>query len=169
MHRIPVLMMVLLGGVGCGGEAEDASPDAAAEADASSTCHAWPNTAELVEQTRVAEDMPAPLGGSLPDGEYYLAGDIIYTGVGGATGGTGAFITATSRMTDGVSQYTVEYEPDVESYEVYELVPSGTSITITRTCPDDFVVTYDAFTGTSEAIVLYDTAAARALEFLRVP
>jgi hypothetical protein len=180
MLRIAAAMLVLFTAA-CGGDdvstpVDAAAPDPDAEIvppDATAGCNAIANTGDLIDQLQVAEDLPAPLGGALPDGDYHLTGWRIYTGPGGATGPTGAQLSETSTLIAGVSQVVLEaplagLAPTTQRvYQTYTLVADGTALALTETCPGSNLTGYDAFTETTDGLIFYDTANHEAIEYTR--
>src|SRR5690348_4927028 len=101
-----IVLGLVAGAIGCGDDTQasadgptadgsvdapavDARPDAAM-ADALACSTLLPPTT-MVTQTQVAQAAPVPTGGVFVAGTYTMTADIIYTGVGGATGDTGVF------------------------------------------------------------------------------
>lgn len=102
--------------------------------------------APIIGQQQVAEASPVPLGGTIPDGAYFLAKDTIYTGPGGTTGATGL----TLQEAQGFSGNTVQMlsqaaspAPLLDARGTYALTSvttdagtaTGFRVTFSFTCP----------------------------------
>jgi hypothetical protein len=167
-HAINLFALVWI--AGCGTDAGEPPPDAGPiiAPDAAGTCKVVDNVAAPIEVMRVAEAMPAPLGGTLPDGTYHLTAMRIYTGPGGATGGTGSMGAETSYLVNGRS-HLVTLSDGLPSYATYTLEPAGTAIAVTQTCPNQQVTAIDGFTQSGGVVTLYESSTSVARVYTRVP
>jgi hypothetical protein len=126
------------GGAGEGGAGADAaseataSADAASSGDAASSCNDLANAAPAITIQQVVGDPPAPQGGAIADGTYWLTAATIYTGEGDAPGPGGAGQT-TIRITGSTMDVAASGTPPTRTLT---LTTSGTSITAADTCPD---------------------------------
>lgn len=118
-------------------DAPIASIDANVSIDAPE-CNALEQTASEVGQVRVAEDMPAPVGGGIPDGRYHLVADVLYTGIGGASGPTTGTTTAATWMCTALECDVIAHPLTsfVDQRYNYLLSLSGTDLSITTVCPE---------------------------------
>lgn len=100
-----------------------------------------------VSQLEAAEAAPVPLGGTIPDGTYVLTKDTIYTGPGGATGGTGMTQTEVqvfSGTTIQIASQPPAPNPAIDLSGNFSVVTgtdeagtptTGTTLTFVFTCP----------------------------------
>ena len=122
------------GGTG-GGSAGSGTGGGAAGAGGAQACNAITNSGPTVNETRIAEAMPAMTGGMLVDGTYELIQWELYTGPAGATGATGTTKKLTLTMAAGAWQ-VVELEDAADTIAfTLTCAPSGTSVNCTITCP----------------------------------
>ncbi|HEY6463794.1 MAG TPA: hypothetical protein VIY73_26675 [Polyangiaceae bacterium] len=129
------------GGAGEGG-ARDAAVDAASSADAGgneasasdagAACHDLGNAAPAITIQQVVGDPPAPEGGAIADGTYWLTAATIYTGDGDAPGPSGSAHT-TVRIAGTTMDVAASGTPPTRTLT---LTTNGTSITAADTCPD---------------------------------
>ena len=134
-----------------GSSAEASSaPDAFSEGGTTVACNTLANTAKPVTVQQLAEDPPAPLGGTIADGTYDLTGVAIYTGPDGPSGPTG-----TAQTTIEITGSTVEVaNTGTPPTRTTSLSTSGTTFTSTDTCPDS-VVSTGGFTATSTSLSIF--------------
>lgn len=102
-------------------------------------CNALVNTTPPVPEvqtTNVAADLPAPAGGTIVDGTYYLTAENVYTGPGGASGPTGVTVANVVVIQGGTVQFAsrrsgaeVGEERGTLGYEV-----SGAELLLTPLC-----------------------------------
>jgi hypothetical protein len=131
------------------GDASSA-PDATSEGGTAVACNTLANTAMPVTVQQLAEDPPAPLGGTVADGKYDLTGVAIYTGPDGPSGSTGS-----AQTTIEISGSTIEVSSTGEPpTRTTSLSTSGTTFTSTDTCPDS-VVSTGSFTATSTTFSIF--------------
>jgi hypothetical protein len=120
------------------------STDAGEEGDGATVCNALPNTATPVTVTQVAQDPPAPQGGTVADGTYKMTSETIYTGAGGATGPMGTQ-TVTIQITGATIQVAKDFDPPTSTYT---LATSGTGFTTTGACPPGLGPLQGSYTAT---------------------
>ena len=147
------------------GEVECTSPDFAPDFP---ECNAIVNTGSSIEQMNVAAALPAPLGGTPLDGTYHLTGWNTYTGVGGASGGTGNQRAMTGTIQGDAVSMVVELGPGFRVYANYTLLNSGQFAIVTQVCPDVGGVALDTFSAVGDQLILYDTPNSVSLEFTLV-
>jgi len=148
------------------GEVECTYPDFAPDYP---ECNEVVNTATAVEQMNVAADLPAPVGGTPVDGTYHLTGWNIYTGAGGASGGTGFMRTMTGDAVGKAVSMVTEVGPGSREYANYTMLNSGQFAIVTQVCPEVGGVALDTFSVVGDQLILYDTPNNMSLEFTRVP
>ena len=138
-------------GTDAGSSVEASSvPDAFVEGGTSAACNTLANTAKPVTVEQLAENPPAPLGGTIEDGTYLLTGVAIYTGPEGPSGPSG-----TAQTTIVITGSTIEVASrGVPPTRTTTLSISGTTFTSTDTCPDS-VVASGGFTATSTTFAIF--------------
>lgn len=119
----------------------DASKDAATYGPVS--CNMVANTAPIIAQQYATGDPPAPTGGSIVDGTYFVTAATIFTADAGATGPTGALIRETNviagetfQIASGSLSQTGSFSTNGSAINVAIHCPAGT--------PAQPFVTYDA-------------------------
>ncbi len=125
--------------------------------DAGPACNSVTNGATTVSINNVPAAVPAPMGGTLVDGTYYLTQASVYTGAGGASGSTGATLQASTVLSGGTYQYVQNQNGKGDSATSGTYTTSGTSITVEQTCPLPSAVPYSGYTATSTSFTLYGT------------
>ena len=116
--------------------ATDASVDAPLDAgkdtatDGPRLCNMVTNGAPVIAQQYAPGDPPAPSGGTIVDGTYFVTAATIFTADAGATGPTGALI----RETDVISGTTFQIASGSLS-QTGSFTTNGTAIAIAITCP----------------------------------
>jgi hypothetical protein len=132
-------------------------------------CNTLTQIATPVQPQQVAEALPAPTGGAIPDGTYVITAITVYTGVGGATGPITDPQALTSVNTGGVAQtvFTVTGQPD--SNETYTYVANGTGLTVAKTCRGTGATDFDAFSQTADGYIIYNTSQQAAFTYTVVP
>ncbi|MBK7579063.1 MAG: hypothetical protein IPI67_02555 [Myxococcales bacterium] len=119
---------------GTGGAAGDAGTT-----DSGGVCNTFANGASPIDETKVATSQPAPTGGTLVDGTYFLTSYAINTGPGGSAGPTGKKIRHTL-VISGASSGTATLQSVREKLGEAELrttgtaTSSGTNLNIQLTC-----------------------------------
>ena len=126
-------------------------------------------TGPTIELMNVAEDMPVAVGGTIVDGTYDVTGRRLYTGPGGASGGTGDFQSITGIVLGETAELVIELGVGNRLHASYTLLSSDTFAIVTLTCPDNIGIEWDTFTATSDQIILFSTADNSLIEFTRVP
>lgn len=127
----------------------DASVDAPLDAgkdtstDGPPLCNMVANTAPTIGQQYAAGEPPAPTGGTIIDGTYFVTAATIFTADAGVTGPTGALI----RQTNVIAGKTFEIASGSLS-QTGSFTTNGTAIEIKINCPVGTpappFVTYDA-------------------------
>jgi hypothetical protein len=109
---------------------------------AAGACNTLVNAAPPVVQTRVAEAAPAPAGGTIVDGTYFLTSAIYYTGPGGLTrtdANTPKAVLVISNAACGTATVQdVSSDPALgypDSHETVTFKPSGTQVSVFGVCP----------------------------------
>lgn len=143
---------------------EEGAPDAVvadgpvlSDTDAATECNGLTNSGPLVVANQVAEDAPAPLGGTIVDGTYYLTASIVYTGPGGATGPIGSGGAETHVYRSGELRLVVTDGEGTRSAMLLYLT-NGNEITFVFECPDLAPPPFEAYTATAQAVTLYRRA-----------
>jgi hypothetical protein len=125
-------------------------------------CHPLTNDADPVEIMLVAQDLPAPGGGLIRNGTYFLTAMNRYTGASGGSGPTGAMWQETVQYNGpevwmiynqfdaaGEQKLTLHFQPD-----------DNGGIAYSATCPQSLSVPYDHYTFTDpDTMKLYSTQA----------
>lgn len=152
------------GGFDSGPPADAAgSPDAFA-------CNGVAQTGPSVTQVYAPQRLPDRTGGVVPDGTFHLIADVIYTGVGGASGTTGlrtewTNVCASQTCEKVQSDNQAVVEPIRESY-TFEI--TGATVEFVQTCPDDPILTFTfEWSEADNTVTLYDSPSvpSRALVF----
>jgi hypothetical protein len=128
---------------------QDAATEATGTTDSTPACNTLTNAAPSVTIDQVAMDPPAPEGGTIADGTYWMTSVAIYTGADGPTGATGAAQT-TIAITGATIQVVSAGEPATRTVT---LATSGASYTSTDTCPDTTIV-QGGYTATASTLVI---------------
>ena len=109
-------------------------------------CNSVANAAPSIPITNVASDAPAPTGGTIPDGTYFVTASQIYTGAGGAAGPTGVTYRATNRVTgthyDAVTSASSQ---PVDAHASGTFATNGTNTVIQQSCPIPQTVPFTSF------------------------
>jgi hypothetical protein len=127
---------------------QDAAGDAAS--DAPVVCNTVVNAAPSVTKTQVAMAPPAPQGGTLVDGTYFLTDYTIFTGPQGATGSTGTSQT-TLQITGNTLQVADKGSPPTRTVM---LTTSGTGFTAKTSCPSGLGDISGSYTATATSLVV---------------
>jgi hypothetical protein len=122
-----------------------------------------------VEQTQVAAELPAAIGGTPIDGTYHLTRWTIYTGTGGAEGGTGLNRAMTGVISGTSVSMASEVGPGAIENANYTLLNSGSQVIVSETCPNPDGVEFDTFSVMGEQLTLFDSLGGSSLEFTRLP
>ena len=107
-------------------------PASDAASDAAPSCNALANAAPIVSVEQGASDPPAPQGGTVVDGTYWLTAAVVYTGPSGPTGMTGTAQT-TLLVQGGTVQMATSGTPATRTVT---FTTSGTDLDSVDTCPD---------------------------------
>ena len=126
------------------------------------------NNATPINVQQVGEALPAPIGGAIVAGTYYLTAVNIYTGLGGTSGPTGEVVQETLSFGVGIIQdiSAIGADAGVGAATGYSAnyTTTGSSITVSYTCPvaAPATATYSAigstfhlFVGTTENIYTF--------------
>ncbi len=135
-----------------------ASIDAANEVDggaAAPACNAIANQAADVAYQFSSDTAPVGSGGTVADGTYALSSAVVYPSNAGDAG-----LNASASITLSVSGSTWQLssrEAEQASTLSATFAPSGTSFTLTETCPTDEPLLSGTFTASAGQIVLAST------------
>ena len=132
-------------------------------------CNEVVNTATAVEQMNVAADLPTALGGTPLDGTYHLTAWNKYTGVSGASGGTGSMRTMTGVVAGEAVSMVTERGPGNRDHANYTMLNSGQFAIVTQVCPAAGGVPLDTFTAAGNQLIMYDTLGNASMEFTLIP
>jgi hypothetical protein len=128
----------------------DAPSTADAARDASQACNALGNAAPPVTIQQVASAPPAPAGGTVADGTYFMTDVSIYTGSNGPSGPSG-----TAQTTIQVSGSTIQVVSSGQPMtRTVMLATSGSTFTSTDTCPDA-TVTHGSYSATATTFLIF--------------
>ncbi len=100
-------------------------------------CNNLGNSAPSVAQQYAAGQAPAPSGGTIPDGTYFVTASSVYIGDAGLTGPTGAMLKQTELVTGGAFKL-VSFEGPVIGAVTQNgtyTVNADASVVATTTCP----------------------------------
>ncbi|MBX3204736.1 MAG: hypothetical protein KF764_06690 [Labilithrix sp.] len=138
----------------------DAATDRSDAGDAGGRCNLLENVASDVPVVRVADDAPAPAGGTIASGTYIVTAATEYTGAAGSSGETGQTVRMTFRFA----------LPEVES--VFEGVNrsatttiDGTKLVTTTTCPSS-QATETSYTATASTLSVHIVKSSSVLVYL---
>ncbi len=115
-------------------------------------CNDIANGAGVIEAVRIDVDPPAPMGGAIADGTYYLLSRIIYAGVGGPSGGRTEMHRATMIIAGSEAQFFGGDVSDVAERRSLSFGVNGTNLTIDTTCPGGIPEEIHPFTATGPPV-----------------
>jgi hypothetical protein len=96
------------------------------------------NTAPVVAYFAVFGEPPAAGGGTLVDGRYHLTEALVYTGITGLIGPTGATVSDTiviSFATTGTALVHEVTDGPTETRQTFTMQPTGTTLDVRPGCP----------------------------------
>jgi hypothetical protein len=122
-------------------------------------CNSLVNAAPVVAKFQAATNPPAPGGGPIVDGTYYLSQAITYTGPGGASGPLGSTIQDTLVITNAASgtatvQEVTSGDGGADAHASFTLTPAGTMATVTITCPSPSISVSFGYTATATTFMV---------------
>jgi Copper type II ascorbate-dependent monooxygenase, C-terminal domain len=112
------------------------------------TCNTVTNAAPAVPITNVAAAAPAPTGGAIPDGTYFVTAALIYTGVGGKAGPTGITYQGTDVSTGG-NHFALVYNQSDNPGDLHNsgtFTVTGPNVDIETSCPTPSTSPFTALT-----------------------
>lgn len=134
-------------------------------------CAPHPQTAEPVELTAVAEELPDPVGGKITIGTYHLVAARLYVGAEGTAGPTGKWMQET-QIWSLVDLHTVLDYGDGEGERRLELaydLGGGTgSLSTTVLCPEPLSTPWKGYSSHDGQLVLFAPSQKIAWEYALV-
>ena len=121
---------------------------------ASGGCNTLVNQAPVVAKFQAAANPPAPGGGPIVDGTYYLSEANTYTGPNGAWGPLASTIQDTLVITNAASgtatvQEVTSGDGGADSHASFTMTPAGTMATATSDCPKPSISVSFGYTATA--------------------
>jgi hypothetical protein len=140
------------------GSPVDAAPESASVSDAG--CVIIDNAASVIMGQNVASSEPTAMGGSIPDGTYYVTAVTFYQGPGGTAGPTGQTYQFTSHVSGGTYEAIESISGGKATVFSGTLSISGPNIVVTQTCPptDAGVSVYDQLSSDGMTTVTFYTS-----------
>lgn len=129
-------------------------------------CNMLGNDAPEITVRRSTALLPAPTGGTIEDGTYYLVSDIFYEAAMDMDLGPAR---VTAEITGDTVQQVVEImgDPPVATTSTLNIGPGPTEILLSQTCPDPFDLRWDQYSSDGAILDLHYTMVKRVQTFMR--
>jgi hypothetical protein len=146
-----VLLLLALA-CGCSGSSNGATVDAGSDG-APGPCNTLANNGPIVTIVNQAGSPPAPQGGSIADGTYYLTDLSVFTGADAGAGSTGELVKKTIQIA-GSTEQSIVHSGLGTVITTDTLGVTGVNIADLQTCPSNRT-TQVTFTANGGTLVVY--------------